>query len=182
MGRVLALGLLALGLGVPPLFPQTAADEQAAAKSYAESPADPAAPPAGVATPSPDAVKDLAGLIGLDVEEAYTRLGPPREVFPLRGQEPWQDDVVFLYPGHLHLFWYDGHVWQARLDGGFSGEVFGLRMGATRVRVREVMGPPWREQEDALVYHLEDRGFPVRLAFYFEGELLSDVYCYRGDL
>jgi hypothetical protein len=125
---------------------------------------------------------DLASLMGLSLAEAIERFGVPEEVYVLRGEEPWQDDVGFVYPGGLHLFWYRNKVWQARLDIRYSGEIYRLRMGATRERVRSLMGAPWREEEAALVYHLEDRGYPVRLRFYFEEDLLVDIYCYRGDL
>ncbi len=45
-----------------------------------------------------------------------------------------------------------------------------------------LLGPPMREIGDSLVYHLEDRGYPVRLRLYFREGLLADAYCYRGDL
>jgi hypothetical protein len=125
---------------------------------------------------------DLSVLIGLTLEEAYQSLGVPLEVYPLRGTEPGQDDVVFYYPRHLYLFWFQNRVWQARTDGRYQGTVFSVTMGASRQRVLEVMGRPFRELEDSLVFHIEDRGYPVQARFYFENERLSDVYCFRGDL
>jgi len=125
---------------------------------------------------------DLSSLVGLGLPEAIERFGAPAEVSCYRGEEPWQDDVVFYYPGGVHLFWYQNRVWQIRLDIRYSGRVFELLMGSTRERVRDTMGPPWREEDGALVYQLEDRGYPVRLRLYFEEDLLVDVYCYRGDL
>jgi hypothetical protein len=93
--------------------------------------------------------------------------------------------VVFFYPGHLYLFWYQDRVWQARVDehhgGGFLA-ARGLAMGARREEVLGLLGPPMRELGDSLVYHLEDRGYPVRLRLYFREGLLADAYCYRGDL
>ncbi len=125
---------------------------------------------------------DLSALIGLTLEEAYQSLGVPLEVYPLRGTDPGQDDVVFYYPRHLYLFWFQNRVWQARTDGRYQGTVFSVRMGAPRQRVLEVMGRPFQEFEDSLVFHIEDRGYPVQARFYFENERLSDVYCFRGDL
>jgi hypothetical protein len=125
---------------------------------------------------------DLASLVGLGLGEALERFGPPLAVGALRGQEPWQDDVVFSYPGGLQLFWYRDRVWQVRLDAHYDGRVYRLRIGSSRERVLEVMGPPWREEEQALVYQLEDRGYPIRLRFYFEEDRFVDLYCYRGDL
>jgi hypothetical protein len=140
-----------------------------------------APPPKGPERPA-DAQPELSSWLGLRVQEVFERLGPPAELFALRGQEAWQDDVVFYYPGGFSLFWYEGRVWQVRLDIRYTGELFRLRMGASRQQVRSTLGSPWREEEAALVYLLEDRGYPVRLRFYFEENLLVDVYCYRGDL
>jgi hypothetical protein len=125
---------------------------------------------------------DLPALIGLSLEEACRRLGAPAQVYSLRAGEQEQDDVVFYYPAHLYLFWYQNRVWQARADGRFGGTVFSLSMGDSRERVLEVMGKPVRELEDSLVFHIEDRGYPVQAGFYFEKGVLSDVYCFRGDL
>ena len=125
---------------------------------------------------------DLSALIGLTLEEAYQSLGAPLEVYTLRGTEPGQDDVVFYYPRHLYLFWFQNRVWQARTDARYRGTVFSVSMGSSRQRVLEVMGRPFRDFEDSLVFHIEDRGYPVQARFYFENECLSDVYCFRGDL
>jgi len=128
---------------------------------------------------------DLSNLVGLTLPEAIERFGAPTEVFAARGAEDWQDDVVFFYPSHLYLFWNQNRVWQARVDERYSGSFLASRalaMGAGRTEVLTLLGPPMRELGDSLVYHLEDRGYPVRLRLYFREGLLADAYCYRGDL
>ena len=128
---------------------------------------------------------DLPALVGLTPPEAFQLFGAPEQVYAARGEESWQDDVVFYYPGHLYLFWYQNRVWQARVDERFSGSFLAsktLAMGAGRTEVLALLGPPMRELGDSLVYHLEDRGYPVRLRLYFREGLLADAYCYRGDL
>jgi hypothetical protein len=170
---------------------------------------------------------DLPSLVGLTLPEALEHLGVPAEMFASRGEEGWQDDVVFYYPSHLYLFWYRNRVWQARLDERYSGSflaavvgpvgteggakadreaaakagaaeadldktattaekaaaaVKALVMGRSRDQVLTVLGPPMREIDGSLVYHLEDRGYPVRLRLYFRDGRLVDAYCYRGDL
>jgi hypothetical protein len=131
------------------------------------------------------AAVDLPALVGLTLAEALGKLGAPERVFCARGPESWQDDVVFYYPAHLYLFWYQDRVWQARVDerhtGGFLASP-ALAMGARREEALAALGPPLRELEDSLVYHLEDRGYPVRLRLYFREGRLADAYCYRGDL
>jgi hypothetical protein len=125
---------------------------------------------------------DLPALIGLTLEEAYERLGVPARVYALRGDEQQQDDVVFYYSDHLYLFWFQDRVWQARADGRFRGTVFSLPMGVSRRQVIESMGQPILEFEESLVFHVEDRGYPIQARFYFESDRMSDVYCFRGDL
>jgi len=139
--------------------------------------------PAQPAAASPEL--DLPALVGLTLPEAFRLFGAPQQVYPARGEDSGQDDVVFYYPGHLYLFWYQNRVWQARVDehhaGGFlaSGP---LAMGRSREEVLSLLGPPMRALGESLVYHLEDRGYPVRLRLYFREGLLADAYCYRGDL
>jgi hypothetical protein len=128
---------------------------------------------------------DLPALVGLTLPESIQRFGAPEQVFAARGEESWQDDVVFFYPAHLYLFWYQNRVWQARVDERYAGSFLASRalaMGRSREEVLGLLGPPMREFGDSLVYHLEDRGYPVRLRLYFREGLLADAYCYRGDL
>lgn len=128
---------------------------------------------------------DLPALVGLTLPQALERFGPPEQVFAVRGEESWQDDVVFYYREHLYLFWYQNRVWQARLDEHHAGGFLAWRaltMGRSREEVLGLLGPPMRELGESLVYHLEDRGYPVRLRLYFREGRLADVYCYRGDL
>ena len=127
-------------------------------------------------------VMELPALIGLNLEEVHQILGVPAEVYALRGPEPEQDDVVFYYPGHLYLFWFENRVWQVRADRRFPGRVFSLSMGTSRQQVIETMGRPILEFPDSLVFHIEDRGYPIQARLYFDEDGLADVYCFRGDL
>jgi hypothetical protein len=127
-------------------------------------------------------VLDLPALIGSTPEEAIDTLGAPVEVYGLRGEEPRQDDVVFYYANHLYLFWFQSRIWQVRVDNRFAGRAFGLSMGTSRREVLETMGRPILEFPDSLVFHVEDRGYPIRARLYFDEEGLADLYCFRGDL
>ena len=131
---------------------------------------------------SAEELLDLPALIGLTLVEAHQGLGVPAEVYTLRGRTAEQDDVVFYYANHLYLFWFENRVWQVRADRRFSGKVFDLSMGAARERVIEALGRPVLEYPDSLVFHIEDRGYPIQARLYFDEEGLADVYCFRGDL
>ena len=124
---------------------------------------------------------DLAGIIGMDLDTAFRKLGPPAEVFAVRGEQAWQDDVVFYYERSFYLFWYQNRVWQVRLDQRYPGEFFALKMGLAKEEVAARIGKPLKDLQDSFLYNLEDRGYPLRLRIFFEQGLLSDLYCYRGD-
>lgn len=138
-------------------------------------------------------LEDAAGLIGLGPAEALRSLGAPSEVFAHRGEEGWQDDVVFYYPGGLYLFWYQSRIWQVRADARFTGSFLGLRMGWAREQVVAAVARPFRELDDSLVFFLPDASllpgsggrnlgtYPLRLRAFFRDAKLSDLYFYRGD-
>jgi hypothetical protein len=133
-------------------------------------------------TLSAQEVLDVPALIGLTLEEVYRSLGAPAEVYALRGETPEQDDVVFYYPSHVYLFWFENRVWQVRLDGRFSGEVFSFSMGISRQQAIAKLGRPILQFPDSLVFHIEDRGYPIQARLYFDEGGLVDLYCFRGDL
>jgi hypothetical protein len=134
------------------------------------------------ARPWTQEVLDLPALIGSTPKEVIENLGAPGEVYVLRGEESGQDDVVFYYANHLYVFWFQSRVWQVRVDNRFAGRVFGVPMGTSRREVIEAMGRPILEFPDSLVFHIEDRGYPIQARLYFDEEGLSDIYCFRGDL
>jgi hypothetical protein len=55
---------------------------------------------------------DPTASIGMDPGSAFAAFGAPQEVYPFRGVEAWQDNVVFFYPDFSYLFWYENRVWQ----------------------------------------------------------------------
>lgn len=120
--------------------------------------------------------------IGLTLEQAITTFGYPDSMYVYRGEEAWQDDVVFYYPNHLYLFWYNDRVWQLRLDNRYTAPFLGLSMGDTREKVTEVLGSPLGAEENWEVYQMVSDGFSIRARiFYSEDGVINDVYIYRGD-
>ncbi|MDR3247824.1 MAG: hypothetical protein LBT39_03470, partial [Treponema sp.] len=66
---------------------------------------------------------DPEAFIGLTLEGLFARFGVPREVYALRGQEEWQDDVVLVYPqGDFYVF--RDRVWQVGVPSAH-----GIRVG-----------------------------------------------------
>ncbi len=122
-----------------------------------------------------------ASFIGLELSGAYDAFGPPQEVFPFRGQEEWQDNVVFFYPDFFYLFWYKNRVWQVRCDSRYKGAVFGLVMGMEKKVVLLLLDRPVQEQGDSLYFDVDVLKYPVRVRLVFSGGALSDAYVYRSD-
>ncbi len=125
--------------------------------------------------------------LGFSIEEAYKQFGSPDEVSVFRGEEAWQDDVIFFYEDFLSLFWYENRVWQIRLDHRYDSEVYGLGMGIEKkpaaVILGEKFGDPIFLDAISLIYRLPagNIDYPVYVRFVFTEDRLSDLYIYRGD-
>lgn len=120
-------------------------------------------------------------LLGMTLEDACNRFGAPHQVGVVRGSEPWQDDVLFIYPEGIGLFWFQDRVWQLRLSAPFTGRVRGIQIGDSRDQVSEVIGPPYYIETDWNLYHFEGPSYPIRLRVFFKEGLVEDMYLYRGD-
>ncbi len=124
---------------------------------------------------------DPAPLLGLDLAKALDRFGAPSTVLPLRGAEPWQDDVAFVYSTGYTLFWYADKLWQLRFTAPYAGSIYGLFVGDAADKVYSTLGSPYSREGDILVYRLPYRGYPVRLRVSLSGDRISDLYLYRAD-
>jgi hypothetical protein len=120
-------------------------------------------------------------LLGTSLDEAFQSFGAPQKVFSARGEQPWQDDVVFEYAEGLSLFWYKDRVWQLRFGPGFPARFSDVGMGSSREDVASVLGKPFHEEDDWTLYHFAGQGYPVRLRLFFGENGLEDIYIYRGD-
>jgi hypothetical protein len=119
--------------------------------------------------------------LGLSLAEAFETFGLPRQVSSVRGEEPWQDDVVFEYEDDVSLFWYRDRVWQIRFGPGFRGKFSNFIMGSSRQDVLSALGEPLRKEDDWFLYHFAGQGYPLRLRLFFGEGGLEDAYLYRGD-
>ena len=129
----------------------------------------------------PEWIDTVSSLLGTSLGEAFQSFGVPRKVFSLRGEEPWQDNVVFEYDEGLSFFWYKDRVWQLRFGPGFHGSFGDAGMGSSREKVLAVLGVPLHAEDDWMLYHLTGKGYPLRLRLFFGAAGLEDIYIYRGD-
>jgi hypothetical protein len=124
---------------------------------------------------------DPTALIGMELKSAFDTFGPPDEVFPYRGAEDWQDNVVFFYSNYTYLFWFKNRVWQVRCDRRFGGALLGLIMGLDRESVKNRLDRSIREQGDSFYFDMDEGKYPLRVRLVFNAGSLSDVYVYRSD-
>lgn len=124
---------------------------------------------------------DPASLLGLSLPEAFVSLGVPASVSAFRGEEAWQDDVIFSYAAGYSLFWFGDRLWQIRLQSGYAGSAYGIFLGDQDDKVYSLLGTPFYTSEDSLVYRLPYRGFPVRLRLVLAEGRVQDMYLYRAD-
>ncbi len=123
-----------------------------------------------------DLLQDPSWLIGSTLQSIITQFGSPLAVYAVRGQEPWQDDVVFSYDG-IDLYWYQNRVWQIGIPRGF-----GVKKGDAKETVLALLGEPLIQQDTYLVYRLPSRGWPLRLRVLLsESYTVQSLYVYRPD-
>jgi hypothetical protein len=116
-------------------------------------------------------------VVGLNLKELMENFGPPRSVYPVRGLEEWQDDVVFVYD-HGDYYVYKDRVWQAGLKA-----VMGIKAGDSRAAVTAVLGAKAESRLGSIFYSLDEGSWPMMLRCDFdkEGRLLR-IFIYRTDL
>ncbi|MBI9102906.1 MAG: hypothetical protein JEY99_10855 [Spirochaetales bacterium] len=121
-------------------------------------------------------------LIGMNPLKFMELLGPPDSVYPLRGEEEWQDDVVFFYEGEYYLYLYQNRIWQVRMDENSRLSTLGVQPGLSSAQVAENLNMAAEHSgEEWEIYFLAELPYPLRLrVFYREGRAV-DFYLYRGD-
>lgn len=125
--------------------------------------------------------EDPSLLLGAELGQALERFGLPESMYPVRGSEAWQDDVVFQYPSGFSLFWFSGRVWQVRLSQAYAGPAFGVYLGDAPDKIVSLLGPPYLSEEGGYVFNLPGRNFPVRMRVYVKDGKAADIYVYRAD-
>ena len=124
---------------------------------------------------------DPSSLLGLSPKAAWERFGAPDRILPVRGDEPWQDDIAFEYARGYTFFWFRDYLWQIRLDERYSGSCLGIFPGDTPEKALSLLGSPERTSETYLEWRLPGKGYPIRLRLLTDGGAISEIYVYRSD-
>jgi hypothetical protein len=128
------------------------------------------------AAPSED---DPSSYIGLTLAELMRRFGAPRAVYPVRGLEAWQDDVVFAYDrGDFYIL--SDRVWQVGLRAA-GGVKAGDSWGEALLALGSKAGI--RYNSDSIFQPLDGGSWPMALRYDFDRDgKVRMIFIYRADL
>ena len=114
--------------------------------------------------------------VGIKLEELIDRFGPPKAVYAVRGNEEWQDDVVFSYSeGDFYI--YKDRVWQAALTSAY-----GIEIGDVKRVVFLALGEDVEDKGDHILYPLPSTSWPLMLRVNISADSrVSAIFVYRPD-
>ena len=118
---------------------------------------------------------DSYSLVGIKLADLIERFGAPKAVLAARGNEIWQDDVVFQYDeGDFYIF--RDRVWQIKLSSAH-----GVSLGDPRAAALLVTGSAAEDRGDHLLLPLAgSRPLMLRINFNNMG-VVSSIFIYRPD-
>jgi hypothetical protein len=123
-----------------------------------------------------DGAADPVALIGLTLEDIIARFGAPKSVHAVRGLEPWQDDVIFVYEDR-ELYLYKDRVWQVGLNSAY-----GVNVGDSRSVLPLLLGEDIQAFEDYSLFVLPSRGWPLTIRCNVgPSGAISAIFIYRSD-
>ncbi|GHV88329.1 hypothetical protein AGMMS50267_06890 [Spirochaetia bacterium] len=124
----------------------------------------------------PSGQTDPLDFVGLTLEELVGRLGLPKSVYAVRGQEEWQDDVVFAY-GDKEFYFYKDRVWQVGLRAAF-----GIKVGENRNVIPLILGDGTTVAADCSLAPVTGRSWPMTARFNNDRNgLVTAIFIYRSD-
>jgi len=114
--------------------------------------------------------------IGMTLAELIERFGAPRTVAAVRGNETWQDDVVFQY-ADADFFIHRDRVWQVRFSAAC-----GISTRDRKAAVMLLLGSTAEDKGDHALLSIPGRDWPaaLRVNFNNSGQVVS-IFIYRPD-
>jgi len=118
-------------------------------------------------------------LVGMMMADLIERFGSPRSVIAERGNEAWQDDVVFQYNG-ADFYIYRDRIWQVKL-----ASTQGVSDGDRKQSVLRVLGDRAEDRGDHLLLQITGKDWPLMMRVNFSASansgLVTAIYIYRPD-
>ena len=118
---------------------------------------------------------DIISNIGLRLEDLFQRFGAPKQVHAVRGDEDWQDDVVFVY-SEWDFYIYRDRVWQIGLRSGY-----GVKIGDSKTAALLALADKAQNNGDYLLYPITGGTLPLSLRVNFNNGRISGIFVFRTD-
>jgi hypothetical protein len=114
--------------------------------------------------------------VGMTLAELIERFGTPKTVIAERGNETWQDDVIFRYDaGDFYI--YNDHVWQIKFVSAL-----GISNKDRKPAVLKVLGNNAEDRGDYALLQISGMNWPLTLRVNFNNsQQVSAIYLYRPD-
>jgi len=114
--------------------------------------------------------------VGMMMADLLVKFGPPRSVVCERGNEPWQDDVVFQYNG-ADFYIYRDRIWQVKL-----ASTHGISNGDKKAAVLLTLGSSAEDKEDHVLFPINGKSWSLMMRVNFNSTgLVTAIYIYRPD-
>ncbi len=131
-----------------------------------------------VSSPAAAPVTDPASFIGMPEEEAEALW---EDGVDIPGPPPPSEGEIYYPSRGVTLGLYQRRVWQVRFDETTSFSWRGIRPGASRETVRQILGKPYHAADGWDLYLLPGGPWPLRLRIFYRAGEAFDFYLYRGD-
>jgi hypothetical protein len=114
--------------------------------------------------------------VGMTLAELIERFGVPKTVIAARGNELWQDDVIFRYnDGDFYI--YSDRVWQVKFVSAL-----GISNKDLKPAVLRVLGNNAEDMGDYVQLKVSGMNWPLMLRVNFNNSgQVSAIYLYRPD-
>jgi len=114
--------------------------------------------------------------IGMMLSEIIDNYGPPRTVSAVRGNELWQDDVVFHYTG-VDFYIYRDRIWQVRFV-----TTHGISNGDPKAAVLLTLGDAALDMGNYVLLSISGNNWPLMLRINLnEAGQVNAMFLYRPD-
>lgn len=119
--------------------------------------------------------------IGMTLTELIEQFGVPKTVAVARGNEDWQDDVVFQYD-EGDFFIHKDRVWQVKLTAAC-----GISARDRKAAVMLILGDTAEDNGDHVLLSIPGKNWPVTLRVNFTNSerantaAVSSIFIYRPD-
>ena len=114
--------------------------------------------------------------IGMTLVQLIERMGAPQASAVARGNEAWQDDVVFQY-AEGDFFIHRDRVWQARFSSAC-----GISVGDRKAAVMQTLGNTATDNGDHALLSIHGKNWLITLRVNFnEAEQAGSIFIYRSD-